>query len=100
MTDRLGTVVINEQVFPLDRVFLGNGEVCVEFVAPAGRGLDVGDGVYSVFDPNGVLVYTGKLTDNLVPAVKDLYHEWRITLGLTITDRISERARAHFTRST
>lgn len=98
MADRLGTVVINEQVFTIDSVFLGHGEVCVKFVAPVGRGLDVGDGVYSVFDPNGVLVYTGKLSDNLVPAVKDLYHEWRVTLGLTITDRISDRARAHYER--
>lgn len=98
----LGTAVIDEKPCPIERIWFEDGDIKILAVAALDVEL-VADGFYSIFAPDGTLVWTAAWSES--QGVKTPGSVWEMTLKLSIgvdesgeTDRLTQRARARMAR--
>lgn len=89
----IGTVVLNERVYAIERLWLEGGRLKYRFVIGEGEPYEPGDGHYAVFGPDGRLCWEGRL-GALRNSTKGAHGVWYVTLDLTMADHMAEGARA------
>lgn len=89
----LGTVVINERIFPINEVKLIEGHFAVVFDILPGVPWDPGNRMALIFGADGELVVQLGLSDSIAREKKPLDDWWIFTLTCSVDDKLGNRAR-------